>query len=196
MRKIIGFIFASIIVTIAFSACNNDETYADKLKNEEKAIDRFIKDRGIVVLNTFPSDTVFAENEFYRDEESGIYVRVINKGNTSNMASKTNPQTQVLFRFYDTELFATEDTVKYSNNTQMDPFQFVYGDANTYNYADYSSDYSKYLFLSPGCAFPLEYVGEMGEVSVIVPFANGSSYQQGNYQPIYYGRIQYTKFLK
>ena len=194
MRKIIGVIFTFAILVAVFAACNNDETYADKLKNESKAIDRFIEEKGLKILSSMPSDYVFAEDEYYKDDESGIYLRIINRGDINKMASKET-QSLVYFRYYKTLRFSTEDTTTYSNNGAYDPIKFTYGDANTYTDYYASSDYA-YSFMSPACAFPLDYVGEDGEVSLIVPFANGSALQQRNYEPLFYGRIKYTKIIQ
>lgn len=193
MRKIIGFTLALAAFVVIFSACSSSETYADKLKNESKAIDRFVKERELNVLKSMPEDYKFGENDYYKDEDSGIYLRIISRGDTEKMASK-DKLPLVLFRYYGTLRFSTADTTKYSNNGNLDPISFTYGNSNTYT-DYYSSNYS-YSFLSPACAFPLDYVGEGGEVSMIVPFANGSAMQQSSYEPLFYGRIKYTKIIQ
>lgn len=191
MRKILSFTLALTALVVIFSSCKDSETYADKLKNETKAIDRFVKEREIKVLNSMPgADYEFAENEYYKDEDSGIYLRIISRGNLDKMASKDKLPT-VVFRYYETIRFGISDTTKFSNNGSLDPMTFTYGNSNTYT--NYNSNDPAYAFLSPACAFPLDYVGEEGEVSMIVPFANGSAMQQSSYEPLFYGRIKYTK---
>lgn len=194
MRKSIGFILAFVALTAMFSACKDSETYADKLKNEKKAIDRFVKQRGIEVLKSMPEDYKFEDNQYYKDEDSGIYLRIISKGDPSKMASEED-NSEVYFRFFDSSFFASKtDSEPYSNSGKYgeDPLYLSYGNANSY--LDYygSQDYG-YYFLSPACAFALEYVGEGGEVSLIVPFTQGSALQKSNYEPIFYERIKYTK---
>ncbi len=193
MRKLISSMLAFAVLIIMFSACSNSETYADKLKNESKAINRFVKERELNILKAIPADYVFGENDYYLDEESGIYLRIIDRGDTEKMASKEK-LSEVMFRYYGTLRFSTSDTTKYSNNAALDPIKFTYGNSSTYT--DYYSSSYSYSFLSPACAFPLDYVGEGGEVSMIVPFANGSAMQQSYYEPIFYARIKYTKIIQ
>lgn len=191
MRKIVGFIFALVALVVMFSACKDSETYADKLKNESKAIDRFIKERGYNILKSMPDNYKFGDNDYYKDEDSGIYLRIINRGDTDKMASKEN-KSEVLIRFYDALRFGSTDTTSYSNDGSWSPLSLVFGDASTYYDYYGTMDYG-YIFLSPACAFPLDYVGEGGEVSLIVPFVNGSAMQQSYYEPLFYGRIKYNK---
>ena len=197
MRKLMSFILAFVTLAIISSACSNSETYADKLKNESKAINRFIKERELNILKSMPVDYEFGENDYYLDEDSGIYLRIIDRGDTEKMASKGSSDrmgSDVYLRFYSTLRIGTSDTTAYSNNLDYGPIEFVYGNSSTYT--DYSSSGYSYSFLSPACAFPLDYVGEGGEVSMIVPFANGSAMQQSYYEPIFYGRIKYTKIIQ
>lgn len=203
MRKLVESIFMLMAIIIAFSACNSGETYADKLKNQDKAIDRWISKNNIVVLNKFPSDSIFAENEYYKDPETGIYIRVIDYG-----GEKANENQQVYLRYEDAKWIkqGSSDSVSYTNNLpgmEQYPLDIKYGITETYSiplsyYTQYlasssaiSIQYYKALYLSEACVAPLKYVGDGGSVSLLVPFNNGSAYQQYIYEPLYYGRLIY-----
>lgn len=190
MKKIIGVIFAFMGFAILFSACGG-ETYADKLKKEKKAINRFIDDNGIRVLYEYPSDNVFAENEYYKDASTGIYFRVINPGNDDKPSKQR--KTDVYLRYENIINMLTGDTLAL-NNQQGIYMTFQYGVSSTYSVSSTSSVYASqmYYFLSQACVIPLDYgLGNNAEVSLIVPFASGSTYQQSSYVPLYYQVLRY-----
>ena len=195
MRKFIWFIFITISFSILFIACSSSESYADKLKNEKKEIEKFLSENNIKVLDDFPErGYVFAENEYYKDA-SGTYVRVINWGDENYMAS-TSPTTRVSIRFNNTR-FLGDTTIWKTTGSGADfiPMEIEYGDATTYAGSSSATggEQYKYLFMSTPCAVPLEHVGNKGEVSLLVPFVNGSTYQRSvAYQAIYFGMMRYV----
>lgn len=195
MRKIIVTIFALMGFAILFSACGG-ETYADKLKNERKAIDRFIDANGIRVLNKYPDKHQFAENEYYLEPSTGIYIHVIDSG-IKDKPSKED-RTQIFLR-YDTIYNVLDDSKQADSNFSGVAMSFEYGSPKTYYGSDYSSSvYSAqlYYFLSQACVIPLELgLGKYAEVKLIVPFASGSTYQQSSYVPFFYSRLQYNFLL-
>ncbi|MBB4035039.1 hypothetical protein GGR21_000928 [Dysgonomonas hofstadii] len=194
MRKIIVTIFALMGFAILFSACGG-ETYADKLKKESKAINRFIDDNGIKVLYTYPDKHQFAENEYYLEPSTGIYVHVIDSG-IKDKPSKEN-KTQIFLR-YDAIYDMLENTDVSGSNFSGVAMSFEYGTSSTYYSTDYSTTYTAqmYYFLSQACVIPLELgLGKYAEVKLIVPFASGSTYQQSSYVPLYYSRLQYNFLL-
>lgn len=190
MRKVIGFIFAFVGLAIAFTACSGD-TLADKMSSERKAINRFIDSEGIIVTNKFPTDSVFPEKVFYKDPDTGVYIRIISRGTGDRADIAKKPYVYV--RFADGRFFGSSDTITYSNIWQGETgnlIRFKYGDTDTYT--NTSSSTFAYSFLSPACVLPLQYVSNGGEVSLIVPYASGSTYQNSQYQPLYYGRLRLT----
>ena len=198
MRKVIGVISAFMGLAIMFAACSKD-SYADKLEKEEKAINQFIKEQGFSIIDEYPASRVFADKQYFKYPDTGIYIHVIDSGDTDKIIKGD----VVYMRYYDTRLLISEPDSTYSNDKQnYDEFAalyFTYGNSGSYTSSDYStyiplSPYM-YTFLSPGCARPLDYnLGDGAEVSILVPFANGSYYQQySNYEPIFYGRLKYAK---
>lgn len=197
MRKIIGFIFAIIAFAIGFSACSTD-TYADKLKKETEAINRFLSDNGISVINTYPEGGIFKSNEYFKDAGTGVYIHVINPGNADK---PIKGKTTVYLRYENVINLLTKDTLDHSNNTpgrDIYPMEFEYGKTSTYTYPALSSptllQYQMYMFLSPSCVLPLDYgLGNNAEVSLIVPFLNGSTMQSQStqYMPIYFQKLTY-----
>ena len=184
MKKLIGAIFALVGVAIIFSACGG-ETYADKLKKEEKAIERFKTENNIEVLYKYPDKHKFAENQYFLEPTTGIYIHVIDSGNKDKPTNKTS-----VYLRYDTIFNILDNSVGGYPNFVGSPMYFEYG--NPTSYMSYDASSQMYYFLSQACVIPLEFgLGRYAEVKLIVPFANGSSYQQGAYEPYFYSRLQY-----
>jgi len=197
MRKIIGVIFAFIGFAIVFAACSSD-SYADKLEKEAKVIKQYVKDKGLIVRDEYPASRVFADKEYFRDPSTGVYIHVIDSGNKE----KIKKGDIVYMRYYDTSLLISEpDSVNTNDKQNLDEWAamyITYGNSTSYTTSDYSSSigsYYMYMFLSPGCARPLDFnLGDKAEVSLLVPFVNGSYYQQySGYEPVFFGRLRYTK---
>lgn len=159
----------------AYFSCDNTETYAEKLKKQDKAIDRFIKSEGITVLDEYPSDSVFAEKEFVK-LPSGIYMNVIDSGN----GTRAKKGQSVYVRFRDLIYFSTSDTIKYSNmRPGLQPSTIEYQQ----NYANIDA--------CEGFGIPLESVGDGAKVKLIIPGKFGLQADQQNITPVYYGFLKY-----
>lgn len=194
MKKIIYFILLTTLLSIFCVACSKSETYADKLKKQNKLIRSFLDKNNIKVLDSYPENGVFAENEFYKDPATGIYVHVVDSGNGERAVKK---KTTVYMRYWDT-YFLRADTILLNNNDPKNdvlPMSLTFGETNTYlnSKTSLKEDYNEYYFKSQACALPLEYVGNHAIVSLLIPFDVGSYYQQYSaYEPVYIGRLSYT----
>lgn len=196
MKRIHLFITLLIGLIVLLASCDSTETYADKLKNETKAIDRFIRDNNIEVIDHIEKGQKFGEKQFYKDE-TGVYLRIIDSGNLDIMASEEE-KTDVTVRFDAVLTVADSDTLTYGNHSQiMDefPMNFKYGDASTYRISSSTTSYYESFlssFMSPGLALPLKYVGHKGRVEMIIPFNVGSYNQAYNsYIPYHYTEVEY-----
>lgn len=197
MRKIIGAIFAFISLAVIFAACSKD-SYADKLEKEEKVMKQFVKDQGFIVRDDYPASRVFADKEYFRDASTGIYIHVIDSGSKDKIVRGNT----VYMRYYDTRMLISQpDSLNTNDTPNFDEFAamfMTYGNTSSYTNSDYSSSlaaYYMYMFLSPACARPLDFnLGDKAEVSILVPFVNGSYYQQySGYEPVFFGRLKYVK---
>lgn len=185
MKKFIAFIL--ILTTFSFLiSCDDTETYADKLENEEKAIKRIRNDSGYVFLKEYPANGVFAPNEFYQDPKVGVYFNVIDSGNGNRAVKEA---TLVDVRYRGAHFFASKDTTILENMSMPkahDLITFKYGTASTYIEMSSANGLSNYYVKSHGLATALDYVGENAVVKFIVPFSCGSGLQQSSlYEPLY-----------
>lgn len=191
MKKIGSIVFFMIGLGVLTLSCNKTKTYADHLKEERKAIDKFIGDNKLVVLDKLPADTVFKSNEFYRDPATGVYFNIVDRG---NFKSKIKPGEEVYVRYSGLKYFANKkDTVSYSN---MDPIRAPFPETLIYRGpVTMRNSLDLYSNTTPAWAVPLPYVGHTGKVRLIVPFNMGSSADRSNYRSIntttYYDNVQY-----
>ncbi len=181
MKKITLFLFSLITITILVSSCNDQKTAQELIQEEKKAIQRFVTKNGIKTLSSYPENGVFAANEYYRNPD-GLYINVVDSGNGKRAVPYKD---EICVRFDGVQWFKS-DTVSYSSydTNKNYPYVFTYG--NSYSYDQY--------YACAGWAIPLSYVGENAIINLIVPSNLGSTYDQKSYRPVFYKRLQYTRF--
>lgn len=194
MRKTYLFIIALLGIVVLFGACNKRDTYADKLKKERKAISRFIDEYDLDILYEYPENGVFAENEYFRDENTGVYFRVDypGSGDTIKIANRN----RISLRFDTLNVFLVVNDTIWGNDVMNSfdyPILVTYGNESTYTFDSSSDNTYGYYFKSAGCMLPLKYgIRDKGRVSVLIPFSSGSSYQQSpNYYPLFVEKLTY-----
>lgn len=132
------YIFSLLLVAVAafLQSCNDDETYADKRKRENKQINAFLKS-GVQVksedadnedLLNIPGDIkVISEDQFNRNDNTtdtlnneyvyfkrtGVYMQIISKGDGEKLAD--GETARVLCRY--TEFNIATDSIQTSNQT-------------------------------------------------------------------------------
>ncbi|MBC8603723.1 DUF4827 family protein [Parabacteroides acidifaciens] len=184
------YILLIMCAAVMVVSCDKTKSYTDMLKAQQKAIDRLEKDSGLVFLDDFPKDSIFKENEFVKLED-GVYLNIIEKGNSERaVMGKTDVQTRFMATlFMESSSFGT-GTVDllgpHSNGTH--PVEFKYG---YYSEGLYSYYYN--IFISPGLAAGLPYVGDSAYVKLIVPFKQMGTL--GDFQstgtPVYFEKVRY-----
>ncbi|MDR0333857.1 MAG: DUF4827 domain-containing protein [Dysgonamonadaceae bacterium] len=182
MKKISYIIFALIGLLMITASCNRQKTYAEYLRDESRAIDRFISQNNFVILREFPRDTVFGENEFFRDPATGVFYNIVSRGDIDN---KIEIGRALFVRFRGLHYFMTNDTTLYSNDNSPMPIEMVFrGPVTMQNRALYES-------AIPAFVVPLQHVGHRGRVRMIVPFNMGSAYDRQVFQASFYDEIDY-----
>lgn len=191
MKK--GFYVLLIMLAAAMVvSCDKTKSYTDMLKAERKAIDRLIRDSGYVILKDFPADSVFQPNEFVK-LDNGVYLNIISRGDIDDKAVlyQTGVQCRFIANFFMTaaDSIPVELLGPHSNGTW--PVEFKYG----YYTASLNPDryYVYDVFISPGLAAGLPYVGNNSYVKLIVPFKQMGSL--GTFQsagtPIFFSKVKY-----
>ena len=172
MRKTSYIIVIAVITLFVTASCNKTKTYAQYLEDQERAIEEFIHEKNITVLDEYPSDSSFTTNEFYKDPVTGIYFNVIDKG-----GRKVAEGEEVYVRFSGLQYFMGTDTTLYSNMQSAYPEILTYGNSSTYT--------------SAAWIVPLKYVGHLASVKMIVPFSYGLQIDKSYYRPAYYDYLVY-----
>lgn len=168
---------------VLFASCKDQKTYADHLKDEARAIDRFILKNNIDVLEKFPAEGTFKSNQFYKDPATGVYYNIVDYGDKEISVSLGE---EVYIRFKELNYFMTSDTIKYNNlDPKLSPFP------QTQIYRGVVTTSSKSYYSTPGWMVPVPSIGHKAVVKMIVPFEMGSSYDQSQFQPTYYGHVEY-----
>ena len=120
MRKTI-IALLSVFCLASIVACNDYETYGDKKKKERKAIQKFIADSAIVVIDeaTFHNNgdvTDTQKNEFVYLDNTGVYMQIVSKG--CGEAIRDGEQTDLLVRFL--EICLNDSTAIYNDTAPYD----------------------------------------------------------------------------
>jgi hypothetical protein len=191
MRKTIIFILSVIFLGIANMACDNQKTLQEYIREEKKAVERYIDNQGIIVLNEYPKDKVFKEKEYFKTSD-GLYIHVVDSGNGRRVVPLVD---EVLVRFeyyvYIKQYVSGNDSSSIVKGYSV-PIEFIYGQTGSYN-----SDPSG--LACNGWAIPLSYVGEGAIVDLIIPSQLGGALHNSTYgtvvlEPVFYKNLKYTKF--
>lgn len=174
--------FFSVIVT----SCDDNESYADLLKDENMAVNNFLADQKIE--NEIPKDSIFKfgmDAPYYKmDEDGNIYMQVINPGTKDNKA-KTDQL--IYFRF------TRYNLLEYSNGVLPEGW----GNANDFDYKNTEFRFGNYTLPSSsqwGTAIqlPLYYLGIDCEVNIVIKSQYGYTDEISNVIPFLYN-VRYFK---
>jgi len=175
MKKILLFI-SLIAVASLFFACNKQKTPQELLKEEKKAIERFIAKNEIIVTNN--PDEMYQDKVFYKTKE-GLYIHVIESGNENK--AKYNQEIVVRYNnFLYIKSGEAGVTDAENESAHKSPIVYRYNNSNTYY------DLSCY-----GFDIGLSLVSENAAVSLIIPSELQSTGRQGSFEPIYFGYLKY-----
>lgn len=182
-----------IAAILTLSACNDDETYADRRNRENNAINEYIHNNNIKVLTEsefLANDTTtdVSKNEWVLFSNTGIYMQIINKGCGQKLKQGT---TTVLCRY--TEYNLLTDSIQSSNNVlyysayvdkmavtlTSGTYEGVFDTGSSLMYTLYNS-----TAVPSGWLVPLRYINvgrrasdtdELAHVRIIVPSSQGQS---------------------
>ena len=111
MKKIV-LTLAAFILLCAVVSCSEYETYADQKDKEREAINEFIFNRGIVIID----EAVFnarghktSGNEYVYLNNSGVYMQIVREGCGRPIQDKET--TELLVRFKEQSIFDTTTVI-------------------------------------------------------------------------------------
>lgn len=205
MRKL-TYLLLFIAGIVAFSACDDDVTYADQVKRERSAINKYIADSAVNVItesefNANGHTTDVSKNEFVLFESSGLYMQIVRKGAGEPIAD--GETVTVLCRYTERNLLT--DSIQASNT--ISPYFYRYvekmnvtNNSGTFTGAFDTSSSLMYLFYNTtsvpsGWLAVLPYINigryaepddEIAKVRIIVPHDLGQQYAIQNVYPCLY----------
>ena len=206
MSKGLLFLFLLLLSATAFTACSDDETYADQVKRERSAISAYIADSGVNVISestfrdqNYTTDT--AKNQFVLFESSGLYMQIIRKGSGEPIAS--GESARILCRYTERNLLT--DSIQVSNTISPYYYRYVEVMNVTNNSGTFSGSFEQasslmYLFygstaIPSGWLAALPYLNfaryvtdesQIAKVRLIVPHDLGQSYASSGVYPCLY----------
>ena len=209
MKKILPFIFALMAVSAIFCACDETKTYAEKMEDEDNAIEAFIRDSNITVISQsefYANDTTtnVAENEYVLLAGSGVYMQIVRPGTGERL--QDGESATVICRHL--EFNIAGDSIQ-STNAQSAATE-IYPDRMTVqkNYGTITASFTSGLMSSlygpsvpSGWILPLQFIklgrqsdpnAEVAKVRLIVPSTEGQKDAMNGVYPCFY-EITYTK---
>ena len=148
---------------------------------------------GIVVLDEYPADGVFKENEFVK-LDNDVYLNVIDSGNGKRISEGVRQN--VICRF-EARIFMS-DTVtidgfgsEYLPVTMTVTPYYEYGMIQAAEVQDGSASSGLEAYVSEGLASGFYHVGDSAIVKLIVPFKVSSQMLRQMYEPVYFTRVRY-----
>lgn len=206
-------LLASLLCLSAFVACNDYETYGEKKDKEREAINQFIADSAITVINEaqFRSQgnvTDLSRNEFVYLDNSGVYMQIVRRGCGKPLAD--GESAVLLVRYFEQCL---QDTlVSYNDYSPLSPdYMTASRSGSTYSgtftsgqwYNRYASSYNGTATVPNGLLVPFPYINvgrprtpddEVAKVRLIVPHSQGHTLAT-SYVRAYYYEMTFEKLV-
>jgi len=85
-KHLIIWILAICFGALCMASCESSTSYSKELEAEERLIDEWLSRNGITLLDEFPKDSLFKENEMYHYTD-GIYFQMFDKGEGDTMVA-------------------------------------------------------------------------------------------------------------
>ena len=115
MKKL-TYLFLFVVSMMLFSACRDQQTYADQKNREHAAINKFLDDSAVNVISEEQFEaqnytTDVSKNQFVLFQSNGLYLQIVRKG--TGKAIKDGEHVRILCRFTERNLLT--DSVQLSN---------------------------------------------------------------------------------
>ncbi len=175
-------VLLGIMSLVLLSACNNEQSYADRLNDERNAVNAYLANHRVVM--SVPEDSVFEVGEnapFYRlDADGNVYMQVLNAGDRVN--DKVKKGEPIYFRYSRYSL-----STWYADGT----WSIYSGNEDTMDAASCSFNYGDYTLPSSsqwgyGLQYPLIYLGVECEVNLVIKSQYGFTNELTYVMPFFY----------
>ena len=171
-----------IIALMSLAACNDDQSYADRLNEERNAVNSFLANHRVVM--SIPEDSVFEVGEnapYYRiDVDGNVYMQVLDAGDRKNDKVKTGEPIYFRYSRYNLATWYADGTwsITSGNENTMDAASC------SFNFADFSLPSSSQW--GYGLQYPLMFLGVECEVNLVVKSQYGFSSEISYVTPFFF----------
>ena len=174
-----SYIITLLTMVVVLASCEKYETYSDMKKKEQEAIERFIANRGIQVIDqeTFEAQgnkTDLAKNQFVKFTRNGVYMQIVREG--CGKILEENKTVNVLCRFSERNI--QTDTIVVRNDTH------AYLSGTTSTTIDVSQFLDKMSVVRIGTTITASFISGM-----MINFHGSSSVPGGWLVPLNYVKI-------
>ena len=182
MFKFNSVLLLGLAALVMLAACNNDQTYADRLNEERNAVNAYLANHRVVM--SVPADSVFEVGEnapFYRiDPDGNVYMQVLNAGDRKNDRARTSEPIYFRYSRYNLATWYADGTwsITSGNENTMDAVSC------SFNYADYTLPSSSQW--GYGLQYPLLFLGVECEVNLVIKSQYGFTNEISLVTPFFY----------
>lgn len=190
----------ALVAVMAFSSCDDYETYGEKKEKEQDAISAFVSDEGIRVISESQfhaqgDSTSVERNEYVYLDNSGVYMQIVRRGCGHEL--EESKQVNVLCRYTEYNILDRAMQTRNDYDSRTYDKMTVVRTGATYKASFVSGVmYSTYGSSVPsGWLVPFSYINigrqdtpgeEIAMVRLIVPHSQGQTYASTNVYPCYY----------
>lgn len=191
MNKLAQLLFVFLASVVLLSSCDDSKSYADLLKEEDKAVKAFLADK--IVYNEIPADSVFitlqdVNNDtlqvpYYRlDTDGNVYMQVLGTGDMDNRFEKGN-EVAIRFLRYDLKALMNGDNpTPDGNSNPADYITIRFGETTLPSTTQYGS----------GIQYPMYFLGDECHVNLLIRAKAGFTSEMAAVMPFLYD-IRYYK---
>ena len=183
-------LFLGMVVLTMLTACNDDQSYADRLNEERNAVNAYLANHRVVM--SIPKDSIFEVGEdapFYRiDPDGNVYMQVIKAGDRVNDRAKKGDRIYFRYSRYSLAIWYAEKLMEVysSNENSMD------AQSCSFTYADYTlPSTSQWGY---GLQYPLNFLGVECEVNLVIKSQFGFTSEISYVMPFLY-HVRYFRSM-
>lgn len=189
LAQVLIVLFAGVTL---LSSCNDGKSYADLLKEEDKAVKTFLADK--IVINEIPADSVFISLQdvpnndtlavpYYKlDTDGNVYMQVLEPGDMNDRFEKGN-DVNLRFLRYDLKALVTGSNPSPVGNTNPSDYITIrFGETTLSSTTQYGT----------GIQYPMYFLGNECRVNLLIRAKAGFTAETSTVMPyLYY--VQYNK---
>ena len=204
MKKLF-FALVAVFALVVVASCDDTETYAEQRDRENSAIQRFIRDSSITVINESQfreqgNTTNLENNEYVLMQNSGVYMQIVREG--CGEPIQDGETTTVLCRFTERNILTdsiqlTNDILAFASIPEKMSVTNTNGSFTASFLTESSLMYTFYGSTSvpTGWLVPFPYIKvgrqtspdeEIAKVNLIVPSTQGHQYASSGVYPCFY----------